>query len=565
MSVTFDILNISLEELNDSEKMLLISFYCECKEKNLVWKFDKPYEIMFSYFKILSTKIPNISSLPSISKSNIEDQNSLELFRQNLKQYLSNIFKRKEIYKFSSFQRLFEFPDIITEKIITIDTLSNISENNIIDFYFYEPFLFISCGNPNSSRALSFLFSYFESKGSFITYKLNSTIGAYGEKKLIEIFKKDDEKCITKIKKIKNFLFCGYEDGRVDIFSLNKEKGDFYIYSRIEIEKNSISINNNFKISNIFYNNEKGLVYIFWEKGKKVSIYEINYNKHIKEIELTDNAILFSYINLKMNRILVIDSYGTFWIYELIQEDNSVKLLQASYNKLSDISSVEIFNEKNNDQTINIFIGKNDKVLLYQYSNENNNFILKLTCDIKFRINSIIYLKHHKCLLIGCNNGTIQIWKDTSKMPEYILDSGYDKINKIFFDENNKYLFICDDKNIKILEINLENILIKEENNEDNKNIIDISETLKDEGDKLVENNILLINQAFQTPLCSDKRDIINNNEENMKEGEINEKNEINKEDMIENKETEIHSDLEENKYKYEVRSIGSLDGWDEW
>ena len=150
-------------------------------------------------------------------------------------------------------------------------------------------------------------------------------------------------------------------------------------------------------------------------------------------------------------------------------------------------------------------------------------------------------------------------------MPEYILDSGYDKINKIFFDENNKYLFICDDKNIKILEINLENILIKEENNEDNKNIIDISETLKDEGDKLVENNILLINQAFQTPLCSDKRDIINNNEENMKEGEINEKNEINKEDMIENKETEIHSDLEENKYEYEVRSIGSLDGWDEW
>ena len=565
MSVTFDILNISLEELNDSEKMLLIIFYCECKEKNLVWKFDKPYEIMFSYFKILSTKIPNISSLPSISKSNIEDQNSLELFRQNLKQYLSNIFKRKEIYKFSSFQRLFEFPDLITEKIITIDTLSNISENNIIDFYFYEPFLFISCGNPNSSRALSFLFSYFESKGSFITYKLNSTIGAYGEKKLIEIFKKDDEKCITKIKKIKNFLFCGYEDGRVDIFSLNKEKGDFYIYSRIEIEKNSISINNNFKISNIFYNNEKGLVYIFWEKGKKVSIYEINYNKHIKEIELTDNAILFSYINLKMNRILVIDSYGTFWIYELIQEDNSVKLLQASYNKLSDISSVEIFNEKNNDQTINIFIGKNDKVLLYQYSNENNNFILKLTCDIKFRINSIIYLKRHKCLLIGCNNGTIQIWKDTSKMPEYILDSGYDKINKIFFDENNKYLFICDDKNIKILEINLENILIKEENNEDNKNIIDISETLKDEGDKLVENNILLINQAFQTPLCSDKRDKINNNEENMKEGEINEKNKINKEDMIENKETEIHSDLEENKYEYEVRSIGSLDGWDEW
>ena len=116
-------------------------------------------------------------------------------------------------------------------------------------------------------------------------------------------------------------------------------------------------------------------------------------------------------------------------------------------------------------------------------------------------------------------------------MPEYILDSGYDKINKIFFDENNKYLFICDN---------------------DNKNIIDISETYKkDEGDKVVDNNILLLNKVFQTFLCSDKRDKVNNNEENIKEGEINEENKINKEDVIESKETEIHSDLEENEYKY--------------
>ena len=266
-----------------------------------------------------------------------------------------------------------------------------------------------------------------------------------------------------------------------------------------------------------------------------------------------------------MGIIFVVDSDGTFWMYELNIGDNSVKLLQASYTKFHDISFVEIYKEKNNVQTLNIFVGKTDKIYLYQYSNKNNNFNLILICDVKYKITYITYLKVYKCLFIGCNNGTIQIWKDTSKMPEYIIDSGYEKINKLFFDEKNKYLFICDDKNIKILEINLENILIKEENNEDNKNIIDISETLKDEGDKLVENNILLINQAFQTPLCSDKREKINNNEENMKEGEINEQNKINKEDMIENKETEIHSDSEENKYKYEVRSIGSLDGWDEW
>ena len=466
MSVTFDIINISIEELNDSDNLLLISFIFENKEKNLSWKFDKHYEILFSYFSKLSSKLPNISPLPSISKFKVQEPNDLELLKQTLIKYLSDLLQRKEVFTFSSFQRLFEFPDTMTEKLITIDTLSNINENNIIDFYFYEPFLFISCGNANSSRALSFLFSYFEPKGSLLTYKLNRSEGNYGEKKLIEIYKKDTGNYITKIKKIKNFLLCGYSNGELDILNFNKEKTDYYIYSKITNEDNSISINDNYKISNIFYNNEKGLVYIFYEKDKKVSIYEININKHMKDIELTDNAIIFSYINFKMSRLFVIDTYGTFWIYELSSEDNTVKLLQASYNKLYDISSVEIHNEQNNDQTINIFLGKNDKIFLYQYSNKDNNFILKLTCDVKFKIISMIYLQFHKCLIIGCNNGTIQIWKTTSKLPEYIIDSGYNKINKIFFEENNKYLFICEDRNIKILEINLENILSNEKKEE---------------------------------------------------------------------------------------------------
>ena len=199
MSITFDILNISIEDLNESESMILINFLFEHNEKNLSWKFDKPYEILESYFNILSSKIPDIPKLPLISKQKLSEQNYKEQFILNLKEYLSIFFKRKEVYTFSSFQRLFEFPDSITEKLITIDTLSNINENNIIDFYYYDPFLFVSCGNSNSSRALSFLFSYFESKGSLITYKLNNTPGAYGEKKLIEMYKKDKKFIILRI------------------------------------------------------------------------------------------------------------------------------------------------------------------------------------------------------------------------------------------------------------------------------------------------------------------------------------------------------------------------------
>ena len=569
MSVTFDINNISLEDLNDLERMLLISFKFEYKDKNLSWQFEKPYEILFDYFKLLSNKIPNISPLPLLSKYNFRDPNVAEQIKQNIIQYLSDLLKRKEVLKFSSFQRLFEFPDSITEKIITIDTLSNINDNNIIDYCFYDPFLFISSGNPNSSRALSFLFSYFDTKGSLISYKLNNS-GAYGEKRLIENFKKDSDNYITKIEHIKHFLFCGYSDGCVDIFNINEKKIDFYIYSKIQSEKNALSINDSYKIANIFYNKEKGFVYIFYEKDRKVSLYEINTNNHIKDIELVDNPIKFSYITFEINIIFLIDSYGTFWIFKLKQEDNSVKLLQASYIKLYDISSAEIYHEQNNDQTLNVFLGKNDKIYLYQYSSINNNFTLKLRCDVKFKINSIIYSKLNKCLFFGCDNGTVQIWKDTTKTPEYIIDSGYDKINKLFFDEKNKYLFISEDKSIKILEINLDDILLGENKEEDpiKDNIINISETSKEERKNIFEKNMILIGKAHQTPFRSDKKDK-KNNEEDKKEEDKKEENIIeiknDKGEINEDKETEIQTNSEENEYKYEVRSIGSLDGWDEW
>ena len=119
------------------------------------------------------------------------------------------------------------------------------------------------------------------------------------------------------------------------------------------------------------------------------------------------------------------------------------------------------------------------------------------------------------------------------------------------------------------MEINLESILLEEskKEDEDKNNIINISETLKEEGDKAAENNIALIGKAFQmTPLGSEKKNKINDD----KKENINEENKIkinnNKDELNFDKETEIQSsNSEENEYKYEIKSINSLDGWDEW
>lgn len=76
-----------------------------------------------------------------------------------------------------------------------------------------------------------------------------------------------------------------------------------------------------------------------------------------------------------------------------------------------------------------------------------------------------------------------------------------------------------------------------------------IAETLKDEDDKVAENNIRSIGKAFQTPI----------KEENKKDKNQNE-------NLISiSKEIEDDSDIDKNEYNYEVRNIDILDGWDEW
>ena len=544
MSIICDINNISRDNLN-KEEVLLINLTFEDKKRNKNWELKKNYDSIILYLNDLVNKISNVSKPPMI----IQYNNNLELFISKLKEYINNLLTRKEIHKLYSFQKFFEFPDELLEKQIIIDTLSNITEYNILDFYFYEPYLFISTGNLNSIKALSFLFSFYEVKGFYLIYEIN-TSNSYGEKKLKEIFKKENEKYVTKIKIINDFLMLGYNNGSVEIFNLNMGKTLPSIYSTIENIESKMSVNENFKIVNMFFQHEKGLLYIFIEKDKKVCIYDINNGNHIKDIQLSESSIAFSYINFSMNKIFIIDFYGTFMIYELTGLSNNIKLLQASYTKLNDISTTEIFNEKNNEQTINIFVGNSDKVYLYQYSNKDNIFSLKMSCDIQFKIKSIKYVNQYKCLLIGCNNGTIQIWKDSSKYPEYIIESGYSNIDKLFYDNKNKYIFISNEKNLKIMEINLEKILNDDENKDENSNKNTIGETLKDEGDKVEENNMIKIIKAYQTSeLNEPKINSVEDKENNKKEDKI----------------IEELSDLKQNNINYEVRSIGSLDGWDEW
>ena len=54
------------------------------------------------------------------------------------------------------------------------------------------------------------------------------------KKKLVEVSKTEGEQYITKIKKIKDLLFLGYNNGNIEIINFNNEKKEPSIYSKIE-------------------------------------------------------------------------------------------------------------------------------------------------------------------------------------------------------------------------------------------------------------------------------------------------------------------------------------------
>ena len=81
-------------------------------------------------------------------------------------------------------------------------------------------------------------------------------------------------------------------------------------------------------------------------------------------------------------------------------------------------------------------------------------------------------------------------------------------------------------------------------------------------------NNMLKFSKSFQTPFCSDKREKkINQSEIKEEINDINIINDKSKEAKIKTNLNENAIDIidNENEYQYEIRSIGSLDGWSEW
>ena len=527
-NLIFGINSIKLAKLTENSNIILISFLFNDKVTNQFWKTKKAYDVLIPFLKQLCQILPNLSLPPLIN-----EKTNLENYKIDLYNYLYDLFNRPDAYNLQSIKDFFDFyndnnnnttqglKNDIPENIINIPMITNF-ENEVIDISFKEPYLFISLGNNKSlyKKVLSFssFKSLFEHKGQIQILKIEN--GNYGESEFKKIFEDTYNFQISKIKYNNNFLCLSFFDGSIIIYKFFNEIPN-KLYTLDLISKN--------KILNFYFNYDKGYIYSFSENESFLNITEVNYNKSINKIQLCEYYIIQSFFDFENSKkILVIDSRNCIWIFDFIDESIITKL-QGVHTNYSDIQTMTVFVYDKNE--IYIFIGTNNKIILYKYY--EMKFTEKLILNITFICKNIIYQKNLNSLIICCDNGTIQFWKHLNSNPEFIFETNipnhYIKIenDNTFFCYGEKYL-----KYFKILSTDFYsekrrvNQIINE-NNIINEIIYSVN--------SIGENKMNLLRKALSGSLNLSKKD-------NEKEEKIN--NILNE---------EIEDD-----------GLRSLDGWDE-
>ena len=439
-NLIFGISSIKLAKLTENSNIILIKFVFNDKVTNQIWKVKKAYDVLIPFLKKLCEILPNLVSPPLINEKTDLDNYKIDLYN-----YLYEIFNRPDAYNLKSIKDFFEFNNDdnttpkginnnISENIINLPINTNF-ENDVIDIYFKNPYLFISLGNNKSlyKKVLSFssFKSLFEHKGQIQIFKLEN--GNYGENEFKKIFEDTYDFQISKIIYNNSFLCLSFFDGKIIIYKFfNEFPNKLYTLDSISTRK----------ILNFHFDYDKGYIYSFSENENFLNITEVNYNKSINQIKLCQYYIKLSYFDFEnIKKIIVIDSRNCIWIFDFVDESN-INKLQGIHTNYNDITTMTVYIYEKNE--LYIFIGTNNKIILYKYY--EMKFTEKLVLNIGFICKNIIYEKDLNSLIICCDNSTLQFWKHLNSNPEFVFETNvpnhYIKIekNNTFFCYGGKYL-----------------------------------------------------------------------------------------------------------------------------
>lgn len=453
------------------------------KKKWAIFHSIEDFQNLIYNISSICLNIPEFTGFQNLNKekSSAKISEALQQFTDYIKNisYRGDIVNSRYFIEFFKLENHFENLDKFEPKIIY-----HISDLNyeISDIIFLEKtgILIISCATNFEGSNVMETMKFWKKKekaGEILIYKLNKSndinndslrnkdninyINVGPSYTKINSIKTESEIAFLYISPDNKYLFAGYFDGFIEVYSITDSQSAISTQVITSIGKIHVSQNNN-RLLGIGYNPLTKYIYTACHKENKIGVCFIESKNMIGEIVGGDYALDgFSYLykNNYLNDIVVtFDINGRLVIGTIKSGNKIIELIFVSTNQLSPITLFKVNWDYNH-----IYIGDRDGDLdvikmvfenngeiqgqrvfstsLIRDENKKNKFTKLLLGNYPYKIKDVEYNPKKKELMVALHNGTIQIYSHFKNFAECVIYENIKYLNRIIFYKNNNILF----------------------------------------------------------------------------------------------------------------------------
>ena len=453
------------------------------KKKWAIFHSIEDFQNLIYNISSICLNIPEFTGFQNLNKekSSAKISEALQQFTDYIKNisYRGDIVNSRYFIEFFKLENHFENLDKFEPKVIYHIPDLNYEISDII-FLEKTGILIISCATNFEGSNVMETMKFWKKKekaGEILIYKLNKSndinndslrnkdninyINVGPSYTKINSIKTESEIAFLYISPDNKYLFTGYFDGFIEVYSITDSQSAISTQVITSIGKIHVSQNNN-RLLGIGYNPLTKYIYTACHKENKIGVCFIESKNMIGEIVGGDYALDgFSYLykNNYLNDIVVtFDINGRLVIGTIKSGNKIIELIFVSTNQLSPITLFKVNWDYNH-----IYIGDRDGDLdvikmvfenngeiqgqrvfstsLIRDENKKNKFTKLLLGNYPYKIKDVEYNPKKKELMVALHNGTIQIYSHFKNFAECVIYENIKYLNRIIFYKNNNILF----------------------------------------------------------------------------------------------------------------------------
>ena len=453
------------------------------KKKWAIFHSIEDFQNLIYNISSICLNIPEFTGFQNLNKekSSAKISEALQQFTDYIKNisYRGDIVNSRYFIEFFKLENHFENLDKFEPKVIYHIPDLNYEISDII-FLEKTGILIISCATNFEGSNVMETMKFWKKKekaGEILIYKLNKSndinndslrnkdninyINVGPSYTKINSIKTESEIAFLYISPDNKYLFAGYFDGFIEVYSITDSQSAISTQVITSIGKIHVSQNNN-RLLGIGYNPLTKYIYTACHKENKIGVCFIESKNMIGEIVGGDYALDgFSYLykNNYLNDIVVtFDINGRLVIGTIKSGNKIIELIFVSTNQLSPITLFKVNWDYNH-----IYIGDRDGDLdvikmvfenngeiqgqrvfstsLIRDENKKNKFTKILLGNYPYKIKDVEYNPKKKELMVALHNGTIQIYSHFKNFAECVIYENIKYLNRIIFYKNNNILF----------------------------------------------------------------------------------------------------------------------------